>query len=79
MSQVRVQLTDLVYKLQLLPSTSEAIGVDKAAAHRSGVENHVSGNAHQNVPIISCVGETTHRNTGKGKERTHEMLDHCKT
>lgn len=55
----------LVHKLQLLSAAGEPIGVDEAAARRSGVENHVSGHAHQNVPIISCVGETTHCNAEK--------------
>jgi len=57
-----------VHKLQFLPSTGEPIGVDKAAAHGPGVEDHVSGDAHQDIPIISSVGETTHCNTEKWKK-----------
>lgn len=57
--------TNLVHKLQLLPSTDESIGVDKATTHWSWVENHIPGNAHQNIPIISCVGETAHSDTEK--------------
>lgn len=62
--------THLVHKLQLLPSANQPIGVDKAAAHWSRVENHVSCDAHQNVPIVSCVREATHRNAEKERKDT---------
>lgn len=64
-----------MHKLQLLASADEPIGVDEAAAHRSGVENHVSGDAHQDVPIVSCVGEATHCNAEKYQTREKKERD----
>jgi len=61
-----------VHELQFLASTDEPIGVDEATGHGSGVENHVFGNAHKNIPIISCVGETTHGNAGKYQTKKKE-------
>lgn len=57
--------THLVHKLQLLPSTDESICVDEAATHWPWVENHVSGNTDQDVPIVTRVGESTSGHTEK--------------
>lgn len=61
-------------KLQLLSFSAETIRVDEAPAHRPRVQNHVSGNSNQDVPIISRVGETTHGNAkNQSKQETFEL------
>lgn len=74
--------THLVHKLQLLPSADEPIGVDEAAAHGLGVEDHVSGHAHQDVPVVPRVGEATHchaETTGGGCGVGGLLLNHLET
>lgn len=59
-----------MHKLQFLPSADQPIGVDEATSHRLGVEDHVPGHAHQNVPVVPRVGEAAHCNAGERKEVT---------
>lgn len=56
-----------MHKLQFLPAADQPIGIDKTTGHGLGVEDHVSGHAHQNVPVVSRVGETAHCNAGERK------------
>lgn len=73
-TDVRGTRTHLVHKLQLLPAADQPVGVDETAGHGLGVEDHVPGHAHQNVPVVSRVGETAHRHAEERRERQLERL-----
>lgn len=59
-----------MHKLQFLPAADQPIGVDETTSHRLGVEDHVPGDAHQDVPVVSRVGEAAHCDAGERKEVT---------